>query len=80
MAFQICIYFPKYPVAVRFGWKINLNSCSRHVAYIYAAFSLFSKLYKKLKNVEISLDDDIVIMIISGGWWYVVQNFKHCKE
>lgn len=32
-----------------FDQKINLNSFSRHVAYIYVAFSLLSKLYKKLK-------------------------------
>lgn len=57
-------------------WQILIKNQSeflnsRHVAYIYAAFSLLSKLYKKPKSVEISLDDDddviILLLLLVGG-------------
>lgn len=79
VTFQICVYFPKYSVGVRFWSKINLNFSSRQVAYIFSVSSLLSKLYKKLQNLQISLDHAIYYFIVIIGILYKILSTAKSK-
>lgn len=62
-----------------FDQKLIWISDTRHVACICAASSLLSKLYKKLQNLQISLDHFNIFLIIIIGILYKILSTAKSK-